>query len=141
MTNDKDFIKNPVEAYEKLEAENEQKQKMIDHQWKLLEQCGVSAGGELKRVSYILENLRKENERLKQTIYGNSSTVQPITCVADEVYKASIISNAIYKKVLQEIKGLLQSTLDEFEEDDIEQQLVFCNHITKQILDKISEVE
>ena len=41
---------------------------MIDRQWKLLEQCGVSAGGELKRVSFLLENLRKENERLSTTL-------------------------------------------------------------------------
>ena len=49
----------------RLEQENAQKQEMIDRQWKLLEQCGVSAGGELKRVSYLLENLRKENAELK----------------------------------------------------------------------------
>ena len=54
------------ELCKELKQENTKQKKMINRQWKLLEQCGVSAGGELKRVSYLLENLRKENKELKE---------------------------------------------------------------------------
>ena len=36
-------------------------------------------------------------------------------------------------KKLQTIQGLSQSTLDEFENDDIEQQLSYCKQISEQI--------
>lgn len=52
--------------YAELKAENARQKKTIEKQWKLLEQCGVSAGGELKRVSYLLEKLREELTRLKK---------------------------------------------------------------------------
>lgn len=39
-----------------------------------------------------------------------------------------------YEQVLDEIKGLSQSTLDEFENDDEEQQLLYCKQISEQIL-------
>ena len=48
--------------------------------------------------------------------------------------------NNKYRQILQDIKGLLQSTLDEFENDDIEQRLCYCQQIAEQIL-KISEVK
>ena len=77
---------------QQLKAENERKQEMIDRQWKLLEQCGVSAGGELKRVSYLLENLRQENERLKEN-----------DC--EKCYHLDMYIK--YKSCLQEIKAIV----------------------------------
>lgn len=66
------FCENEPNCYYKqlkrLEQENTKQKEMIERQWKLLEQCGVSAGGELKRVSYLLEKYLKENKELKEEV-------------------------------------------------------------------------
>lgn len=46
-----------------------------------------------------------------------------------------------YRKALEEIEGLIQSTLDDFEEDDEEVQLSYCHNISLQILDIISKAK
>lgn len=53
-----------LDNVKRLEQENAKQKEMIKKQWKLLEQCGVSAGGELKRVSYLLEQLMEQNKEL-----------------------------------------------------------------------------
>ena len=56
-----------------------------------------------------INELYQEIKQLKTIVYGKSETVRPTICVADDVYKAAIISNVLYKKVLQEIKAIAEN--------------------------------
>ena len=57
----------------------------------------------------------------------------------EQILKELKEENARYLKALEEIEGLIQSTLDDFEEDDEEVQLSYCHNISLQILGIISK--
>lgn len=59
----------------------------------------------------------------------------------EQILKELKEENARYLKALEEIEGLIQSTLDDFEEDDEEVQLSYCHNISLQILDIISKAK
>lgn len=79
----------------------------------------------------VIKQLQQECEELKKKI---------------ETYKCSTnchkyIEADRYRKTFEEIEGLIQSTLDDFEEDDEEVQLSYCHNISLQILDIISKLK
>lgn len=112
----------------RLEQENAKQKEMIEKQWKLLEQCGVSASGELKRVSYLLENLRKENAELKAEntrLKKNIDTLENLIVASTNTIKR-------YRTALREIKDYL-NTLSGIDNDFVntETYLRILDCITK----------
>lgn len=105
-----------------LKAQNAKQKETIEKQWKLLEQCGVSAGGELKRVSYLLEKLREENERLKNALVIWENAAQKQTAL-------KVVEVDKYRQTLQEIKEI------------IIQEKVTNNKKIRAILDLITKAE
>ena len=77
------------------------------------------------------EELKEENQELRNSLSG--SLMFRFTSQDKEV--------ARYRKALEEIEGLIQSTLDDFEEDGIDQQLEFSKQIGMNVLDIINKAK
>lgn len=75
------------------------------------------------------KHLQAENEKLKNNL-----------AIANSNHEAAEKENDSYMRALEEIKGLSQSINDDFESDDIEQQLHYVKEIAEQINNKIHEV-
>lgn len=87
---------------------------------------------------YFKQLARKtqECEELKDTL---SKLTQGVVLPLSEPEVINLADR--YRKALEEVEGLIQSTLDDFEEDDEEVQLSYCHNISLQILDIISKAK
>lgn len=92
------------------------------------ERCGFDNLGECDKRNLFLT--KQKCEELEQD-------------TENWAYKAglAICRASRYLRALEEIGGLIQSTLDDFEEDDEEVQLSYCHNISLQILDIISKAK
>ena len=116
-----------------LKAENIKLKETVDRQWKLLEQCGVYAGGELKRVSYLFEELRKENGKLREEKEECLDSINVYVRIADK-YKSCLQEiKEIAGRINQTIAGGLGSSKQEWHD-------LYINTV-KTILQKIAECE
>lgn len=78
----------------------------------------------------------QECEELKDTL---SRLTQGVVLPMSEPEVINLTDR--YRKALEEIEGLTQSTLDDFENDDEEVQLSYCHNISLQILDIIKKAK
>ena len=91
-----------AQELEKLREANDEKNKF-------LQDLGISAGGEFKRIKFYIESLKnkynekvKECEKLKEQLQANQPTGICETCMAK-----AILQNDKYLKALEEIKKVL----------------------------------
>ena len=99
-----------------------------------------------------LDQLKAENEELKTKLdkfaeqeeeeIRSLNLNNKLDDILKSIEQAEVqMKNTKYKQALEEIEGLIQSTLDDFEEDDEEVQLSYCHNISLQILDIISKAK
>ena len=101
-----------------------------------LEERIINHSNEIEEYCSRLADKNKECEELKEYIQANKATGICETCT-----HIALIENDRYRKALEEINGLIQSTLDDFEEDSIDQQLEFSKQIGMNILDIINKAK
>lgn len=103
------------------------------------EYSGFGHSGACSIVTALLKQLARktqECEELKEQLQANQPTGICETCMAK-----AILQNDKYRKTLEEIWGLTQSILDDFETYDTEMQLSYCHDISYQILDIINKAK
>lgn len=94
----------------------------------------------------LIDQLKKENEEMKEykAVVDELADKQIILTNKDkmpELYEnGKDLALNRYRTALEEIGGLIQSTLDDFEDDE-EVQLSYCHNISLQILDIISKTK
>lgn len=130
--------------YIKIEEECDQYRNALDEKNKFLQNLGISAGGEFKRIKFYIESLKnkynekvKECEELKEQLQANQPTGICETCMA----KATL-QNDKYRKDLEEIKKIAEpfcNACQEFEPEKRGRNCMYCNY--GKILQKISECE
>ena len=121
-----------IQKKECLEQECERSLKRISD----LEERIINHSNEIEEYCSRLADKNKECEELKEYIQANKATGICETCT-----HIALIENDRYRKALEEINGLIQSTLDDFEEDSIDQQLEFSKQIGMNILDIINKAK
>ena len=96
---------------------------------------------------------QEENHDLTMKLYEYRKALEPFqdeyfkgldsTAIAEFAKKSIRLTteNIKLETAPEEIEGLIQSTLDDFEEDDEEVQLSYCHNISLQILDIISKAK
>ena len=122
----------------RLEQENARKKDMIERQWKLLEQCGVHAGGELRRVSYLLEKLRKENETLRTKTFGLDSKLTSMCEQNKELTEDNLNLSKENERLKEEVK-LFQYAHDN--EQDRRRRFEDCLQEIKDYLNTLSGID
>lgn len=83
----------------------------------------------LKEINSVPVKIACKGENFKNALNNFNKDIQVIN------------NEDNYKQALDEIEGLSQSTLDEFENDDKEQQLLYCKQISEQILNIINKTK
>jgi len=112
---------------DRLINELDQLKASLDEKNKFLEQLGISATGEFKRIKYYVDKLVKENEELKSRRCAWKSLEGTLCPEAQEQLSK-------LKKNLAEIKEIVSSTLD------CGEWVGQGDNKMEQILNKISEV-
>lgn len=95
-----------------------------------------------KNCEALKEEIRTLKDQLMETKTFDLFAEKIMEKVNTDTVLISLFQkHKLYKQALEEIEGLIQSTLDDFEEDDEEVQLSYCHNISLQILDIISKAK
>ena len=85
-----------------------------------------------------ISNFNAKVEVIGELMEKSEELLQKFKTLQTEKNKLYMECSELNKK-LQAIQGLSQSTLDEFENDDLEQQLSYCKQISEQIQNIINK--
>ena len=81
----------------RLEQENKELKSRVDEQWKLLEQCGINSGGELRRAGYIINDFVQLSNKYRSALEEIKNYCEKCKkCVetGDEVILYTVIKKA-----------------------------------------------
>ena len=111
--------------------------------------CDRHMAQQFWKIKNELARKTQECEKLKEKLYRIEDVVEPINKQLPEdiiIRQIMLILNdcnnlepSYYQKALQDVQNLAQSILDDFESDDIEQQLSYCQDIARHIINIIGK--
>lgn len=100
-----------IEQINNLEEENKKLRKANDEKNELLTLCGVHAGGERKRVTFIIKQLRVEKEQLKKVLKDIRAMVDfECECGRGEMCICNVCDK--YDAIIEKIDGALKEDAD-----------------------------
>lgn len=136
--------------FEAQQKELDEYKQSLDEKNKFLQDLGISAGGEFKRIKFYIESLKnKHNEKVKgcEELKKKLNTSEEWRIKAENLNEKQDLENTRYRKALDEIEDITQNhIINDFSNwnmgkisDDIVADYVTAN--CKQILDIINKAK